>query len=114
PRPTTNDQRTTDREIDGIFAARRAEADEFYASLHPPRASAEERNIQRQAFAGLLWSKQSYLYDVDVWLDGDSTSSPPPEQRQHARNSRWRHLNSMRILSMPDKWEYPWFAAWDL
>ncbi len=113
-RTTNSDQRSANTEIDSLFDRRRAEADEFYASIHPPRATAEERNIQRQAFAGLLWSKQSYLYDVDVWLDGDSPSWPPPEQRQHARNSRWRHLNSMRILSMPDKWEYPWFAAWDL
>ncbi|HEY8182313.1 MAG TPA: glucosidase, partial [Thermoanaerobaculia bacterium] len=73
-----------------------------------------ERKIQRQAFAGLLWSKQSYLYDVDVWLDGDDPNWPPPANRQAARNRHWRHLNSKRILSMPDKWEYPWFAAWDL
>jgi hypothetical protein len=99
---------------DQIVDLRRAEADEFYASVHPPKASAEEKNIQRQAFAGLLWSKQSYLLDVDVWLDGDDAHWPPPQQRQHGRNRRWRHLNSMRILSMPDKWEYPWFAAWDL
>jgi hypothetical protein len=111
-----DDQRTTtnDQQIDALIAQRKSEADEFYASIHPPRATAEERNIQRQAFAGVLWSKQSYLYDVDVWLDGDSSSSPPPPSRQRARNSHWRHLNSMRILSMPDKWEYPWFAAWDL
>ena len=93
---------------------RRAEADEFYESLHPKTATPEEKNIQRQAFAGLLWSKQSYLFDVDVWLDGDDPNWPPPPQRHEGRNARWRHLNSMRILSMPDKWEYPWFAAWDL
>jgi len=94
--------------------ARRHEADTFYASIHPPNASTEERNIQRQAFAGMLWNLQSYLFDVDVWLDGDDPALPPPAQRQTGRNHRWRHLNSMRILSMPDKWEYPWFAAWDL
>ena len=104
----------SDQEIDAIIAARRQEADEFYATIHQPRATADERSIQLQAFAGVLWSKQSYLYDVDVWLDGDSAASPPPASRQHSRNSHWRHLNSMRILSMPDKWEYPWFAAWDL
>jgi hypothetical protein len=93
---------------------RRQEADDFYASIHPKSASEEERRVQRQAFAGMLWNKQSYLFDVDVWLDGDNPSSPPPEQRHFGRNRRWRHLNSMRVLSMPDAWEYPWFAAWDL
>ncbi len=104
----------TDGEIDAIFTQRRAEADAFYESIHPPRASAEERNVQRQAFAGMIWSKQIYLFDVDVWLDGDDAHDPPPSVRQQGRNSHWRHLNSMRVLSMPDKWEYPWFAAWDL
>jgi hypothetical protein len=97
-----------------LFLQRRKEADEFYSAIHPAKASADERRIQRQAFAGLLWSKQSYLYDVDVWLDGDDPGNPPPATRHFGRNRRWRHLNSMRILSMPDKWEYPWFAAWDL
>ncbi|HEY5611200.1 MAG TPA: glucosidase, partial [Thermoanaerobaculia bacterium] len=100
--------------LDEVFAARRAEADEFYESVHPPKATRDEKNVQRQAFAGMIWSKQSYLYDVAVWLDGDNPHSPPPPQRHHGRNRHWRHLNSMRILSMPDKWEYPWFAAWDL
>jgi hypothetical protein len=109
-----NDQRSADDEIDHLVDLRRAEADAFYDTVHPKRATPEERNVQRQAFAGLLWSKQSYLYDVDIWLDGDAGSPAPPEGRQRARNSRWRHLNSMRILSMPDTWEYPWFAAWDL
>jgi len=101
-------------DVDDVIARRRSEADDYYASIHPARASDEEKRIQRQAFAGMLWSKQSYLYDVDIWLDGDDPRSPPPDERQHARNGRWRHLNSMRILSMPDTWEYPWFAAWDL
>ncbi|HEY8711884.1 MAG TPA: glucosidase, partial [Thermoanaerobaculia bacterium] len=100
--------------IDDVIALRRTEADEFYTSIDPPHATDEEKNVQRQAFAGMLWSKQSYLFDVDVWLDGDDPRNPPPAARQQARNHRWRHLNSMRILSMPDKWEYPWFAAWDL
>jgi hypothetical protein len=100
--------------IADVIALRRDEADDFYAAIHPPRATPEERNVQRQAFAGLLWSKQSYLLDVDIWLDGDDPKWPPPAERQHGRNQRWRHLNSMRILAMPDKWEYPWFAAWDL
>jgi len=101
-------------DIDAIVDGRRREADEFYDAIHPKSASVEERNVQRQAFAGMLWTKQSYLFDVDVWLDGDDPANPPPPEREKGRNSRWRHLNSMRILSMPDKWEYPWFAAWDL
>ncbi|HXG57898.1 MAG TPA: glucosidase [Thermoanaerobaculia bacterium] len=100
--------------VDETIALRRAEADAFYASVHPKRATAAERNVQRQAFAGMIWTKQSYLFDVDVWLDGDNPDWPPPPERHHGRNARWRHLNSMRILTMPDKWEYPWFAAWDL
>jgi hypothetical protein len=101
-------------ELHAVVDLRRAEADAFYDTIHPARASADERSIQRQALAGMLWTRQSYLFDVDVWLDGDDPSRPPPPNRQQGRNSRWRHLNSMRILSMPDKWEYPWFAAWDL
>jgi hypothetical protein len=97
-----------------IFDLRRDEADEFYASIHHDRASAEERNVQRQAFAGMLWSKQAYFFDVEAWLDGDRPDAPPPAVRKHGRNAHWRHLNSMRVLSMPDTWEYPWFAAWDL
>ncbi len=104
-------RRHTDEDI---IALRRREADEFYDSIHPKTATPEEKNVQRQAFAGMLWNKQSYLFDVDVWLDGDNPALPPPPSRQFGRNRRWRHLNSMRILSMPDKWEYPWFAAWDL
>jgi hypothetical protein len=100
--------------VDSVIARRKHEADEFYASLQPLGASEEERAIQRQALAGLLWSKQIYLFDVERWLEGDNPQWPPPESRKHGRNAHWRHLNSMRILSMPDKWEYPWFAAWDL
>jgi hypothetical protein len=101
-------------EVDDIIAKRRSEADEFYESLHKPGASFDERRVQRQAFAGLLWTKQSYLFDVDVWLNGDFPALPPPESRTHVRNHHWRHLNSMRVMTVPDKWEYPWFAAWDL
>jgi hypothetical protein len=100
--------------VDEVIEARKSEADAFYAAIHPPRASEVERAIQRQAFAGMIWSKQSYLFDVAKWLDGDDPASPPPAPRNLGRNRHWRHLNSMRILSMPDKWEYPWFAAWDL
>ncbi|MBI4552676.1 MAG: glucosidase [Candidatus Latescibacteria bacterium] len=101
-------------DVDGIVTRRRAEADEFYAAIHPPHATEDERRVQRQAFASLLWNKQIYLFDVNRWLEGDNPDSPPPESRWSIRNIRWRHLNSMRIMSMPDKWEYPWFAAWDL
>jgi mannosylglycerate hydrolase MGH1-like protein len=115
------DLRLTDREmkrpladVGKVIAQRRAEADEFYESIHPPKANEDERRIQRQALAGMLWGKQIYFYDIDVWLNGDNPNWPPPESRRHGRNTRWLHLNSMRVLSMPDKWEYPWFAAWDL
>ncbi len=93
---------------------RRREADEFYRHVHPPKATEDEKLIQRQALAGMLWTKMIYIFDVHEWLDGDNPNLPPPESRKHIRNHHWMHLNSMRILSMPDKWEYPWFAAWDL
>jgi hypothetical protein len=101
-------------EVDKIVAQRHAEADEFYNSIHPAKASEDERRIQRQALAGLLWSKQSYIFDVNVWMDGDCTGWPPPASRRKIRNQHWRHLNSLRVMTIPDKWEYPWFAAWDL
>jgi len=100
--------------VDQIIAERKAEADVFYAELAPRGATVDERLVQRRALAGLLWSKQSYLFDVARWLDGDDPAHPPPASRKTIRNRHWRHLNSMRIMSMPDKWEYPWFAAWDL
>ena len=101
-------------EFDRVLAARRAEADEFYAELTPQRASADEAAVMRQAFSGMLWSKQFYYYDVSRWLDGDPAQPPPPPGRAAGRNARWRNLNAFDIMSMPDKWEYPWFAAWDL
>ena len=100
------------KDVDKTIALRKGEADEFYEVIHPPRATAEEKMIQRQAFAGMLWGKQIYLFDVNRWLEGDSV--PPPESHKKIRNIHWRHLNSMRVLSVPDKWEFPWFAAWDL
>jgi hypothetical protein len=96
------------------FAARRGEADEFYAALTPPGATDEVAMVLRQALAGMLWSKQLYHYDVDRWLEGDPAGPPPPESRKSGRNSAWRHLNNHDVISMPDKWEYPWYAAWDL
>jgi len=100
--------------VESIVRERRAEADAFYASVHPPRATDDEKLVQRQALAGMLWTKQIYLFDVAQWMEGDNPAMPPPASRRRIRNAGWRHLNSMRILSMPDKWEYPWFAAWDL
>jgi hypothetical protein len=101
-------------EVDAIIAKRRMEADAFYASIHPASASADEKAVQRQALAGMIWGKQTYLFNVHKWLEGDNPAQPPPEARTRGRNAHWRHLNSMRVLSLPDKWEYPWFAAWDL
>ena len=97
-----------------VVAQRRAEADEFYAELTPAAATADEAMVMRQAFSGMLWSKQFYYYDVARWLDGDPTQAPVPPQRRTGRNSRWRHFDSFDIMSVPDKWEYPWFAAWEL
>jgi hypothetical protein len=101
-------------DVESIVRQRRQEADEFYDVIHPPNATADEKLVQRQALAGMLWTKQIYLFDVNQWLQGDNPGAPPPAARQRIRNHHWKHLNSMRILSMPDKWEYPWFAAWDL
>ncbi len=101
-------------DVDAVVKTRRDEADDFYKTIAPPQLTDDERAVHRQALAGLLWSKQSYLYDVCVWLDGDDPRDPPPAGRGAIRNGRWRHLNSMRIMTVPDKWEYPWFAAWDL
>jgi hypothetical protein len=100
--------------VDTVVKKRRAEADAFYKAIHPAEASADEKLVERQALAGLLWSKQSYLFDVNRWLEGDCPSWAPPESRWDIRNQHWLHLNSLRVMTMPDKWEYPWFAAWDL
>lgn len=102
------------RNFDTVFTDRKAEADQFYQSIYPKQANAEEKQLQRQAFANLLWSKQFYLFNVREWLEGDNPQLPPPASRKNIRNQHWHHLNSKRILIMPDKWEYPWFAAWDL
>ena len=102
------------KDFDQVMAVRRDEADEFYAELTPEGASADEALVLRQASAGMLWSKQLFYYDVARWLDGDPTQPVPPEVRKHGRNSKWRNFEAFDIISMPDKWEYPWFAAWDL
>ena len=100
--------------FDRIFKERIAEADEFYALLQHGMRSADARNVQRQAFAGLLWSKQFFYLDVPQWLAGDPGQPAPAAERRRGRNHEWPHLNNADIISMPDKWEYPWYAAWDL
>jgi hypothetical protein len=100
--------------FDEVVAAREADADEFYAALAPAGTSDEELRVVRQAAAGLVWSKQMYPYNVRRWLNGDPGSPPPPIGHQFGRNSDWRHLDAFDVLAMPDPWEYPWFAAWDL
>ena len=103
-----------DESFDAIFARREAEADAFH-ELHAPRGLDEEaRAVARQSFAGLLWSKQFYHYVVSEWLEGDPTQPPPPARRKRGRNRGWAHLYNRDLISMPDKWEYPWYAAWDL
>ncbi len=101
-------------EFDSIVAVRREEADRFYDEIQFGLADAEARRIHRQALAGMIWNKQYYRYDVPRWLAGDPTQPPPPEARRHGRNADWDHVDAGEILSMPDKWEYPWFAAWDM
>ena len=100
--------------FDALFQQRQREADEFYAERAPSKTSADLRLIQRQAFAGLHWSRQSYHYEVRRWLDGDPTMPPPDPRRLQGRNHQWVHLYNSDVILMPDKWEYPWYAAWDL
>ncbi len=97
-----------------IFATRLKEGDEFYGELQSNIRNADERNVQRQALAGMLWSKQFFYYDVSQWINGDPGQPEPPAERRKGRNHEWLHLNNAEIISMPDKWEYPWYAAWDL
>jgi Mannosylglycerate hydrolase MGH1-like glycoside hydrolase domain len=99
-------------DFERIHADRSREADEYYTALTPDSASDDEAAVMRQAFAGMLWSQQFYHYDVARWLDGDIIR--PPEARTSGRNADWRHLNNHDIIAMPDKWEYPWYASWDL
>jgi hypothetical protein len=102
------------REFDEVFELRRREADEFYSTVIPHSLSEDARRVARQAFAGLLWSKQYYHYVVKNWLEGDPAQPAPPGDRQYGRNREWTHLYNADVISMPDKWEYPWYAAWDL
>ncbi len=101
-------------EFHALFEKRIQEADHFYKAMEVPDLSDDLRNIQRQAFAGMLWCKQYYNLDVEAWLNGDPGQPKPPESRKTGRNHNWLYLNNADILSMPDKWEYPWYAAWDL
>jgi Mannosylglycerate hydrolase MGH1-like glycoside hydrolase domain len=96
------------------LAEREREADEFYRTLRPEDATDDEAAVMRQAFAGMVWSQQFYHYDVARWLDGDPAQPQPPAARKDGRNAGWRHLDNHDIIAMPDKWEYPWYAAWDL
>ncbi len=107
---TSREEETADE----ILSERRAEADAFYDPITPDGATEDEARVLRQAFAGMLWSKQFFHFDVDRWLVGDPSMPTPPPERLHGRNKDWRHLDSLDVLSMPDTWEYPWFASWDL
>ncbi len=102
------------KDFDRVLSLRSSEADDYYRDLQTDIASDDARTIQRQAFAGMIWSKQYYELDIRRWLTGDPGQTPPPEARLHGRNIEWRNLNNADILSMPDKWEYPWYASWDL
>lgn len=101
------------KNFEKIFAKRKKEANEFYDVLHPGQLNDDQKNIQRQAFAGLLWNKQYYHYDIERWLNKNDSISPLHEQRKHGRNHLWKYLKNQDVMSMPDKWEYPWYAAWD-
>ena len=100
--------------FDAVFTLRQKEADEFYASRVTSDLSDDAKSVMRQALGGMLWSKQFYHYDVRTWLDGDPAGPPPPPERLKGRNKEWTHLYNDDVISMPDKWEYPWYAAWDL
>src|SRR5262249_40621828 len=100
--------------FDHLFRTQKREADEFYATVIPQHLSQDAQNIMRQGFAGMLWSKQFYHYVVKQWLEGDPDNPPPPPERWQGRNHDWLHLYNADVISMPDKWEYPWYAAWDL
>ncbi len=102
------------RNCEKVFSEREKEADEFYASIVPDTLSEDAKNIMRQSLAGMLWSKQFYNYAVKIWLEGDPAFPPPPKERLKGRNHEWMHLYNDDVISMPDKWEYPWYAAWDL
>ncbi len=103
-----------DDTFEAIFITQQKEANDFYEQIKPKNITEDVANIQRQAFAGMLWSKQYYNLDIPTWLNGDKGQIAPPANRKYGRNSQWATLNNEDIISMPDKWEYPWYAAWDL
>jgi hypothetical protein len=105
---------TLGQDFDSVLAKRKAEADEYFSTIGPASASAGERDVLRQAAAGMLWCKQFYHYDVERWLKGDPAQPDPPEARCDGRNSEWGHVANREVISMPDSWEYPWYASWDL
>jgi hypothetical protein len=113
-RLTNTENKNPFADFDSIFEQRKKEADIFYGDLQEGIETEDARNVQRQAYAGLLWSKQFYYFNVHQWLKGDPAQPPPPHGRQAGRNHSWSHLDNSDIISMPDKWEYPWYAAWDL
>src|SRR5262249_40034656 len=100
--------------FDDVLQARRSEADEFYGAIIPKSANADQSNVMRQALAGMLWSKQFYHYDLDRWLEERGSDPLKPTHKSAPRNDRWHHMYNGDVISMPDKWEYPWYAAWDL
>ncbi|MBC8112013.1 MAG: glucosidase, partial [Verrucomicrobia bacterium] len=102
------------KNFETVFKDRLKDADEFYESFHPKDSALDTDKIQRQAFAGLIWTKQYYHYDIERWLEGDPGLPKPPANRKNGRNNKWKHLKNEDVISMPDKWEYPWYAAWDL
>jgi hypothetical protein len=109
--PTSNN---VGDDFDDLFTRREREANDFYAHVVPSKLSDDATNVMRQALAGLLWSKQYYHFIIKDWLDGDPLQPPPPPQRRSVRNHEWTHVYNSDVISMPDKWEYPWYAAWDL
>jgi hypothetical protein len=102
------------KDCERVFVERIKEADEFYSGIIPQNLDDDAKNVMRQSLAGMLWAKQFYHYVVKTWLDGDGKFAPPPAQRSKGRNADWKHLYNDDVISMPDKWEYPWYAAWDL
>jgi Glycosyl hydrolase family 63 C-terminal domain len=113
-RLTTKYPKSAFSDFDGLFLKRKNEADEFFEAIQRDVSDIDKRNIQRQAIAGMMWSKQFFYYDVAQWHKGDPGQPAPPPGRKYARNRDWAHLNNADIITMPDKWEYPWYAAWDL
>jgi hypothetical protein len=110
----TSARKNFSKSCDSVFAKRINEADEYYKTIIPQQLSVDAQNVMRQSFAGLLWSKQFYHYVIRAWLEGDPAQPPPPSKRTQGRNHAWKHLYNADVVSMPDKWEYPWYAAWDL